>query len=174
MRRAHVSGPEGAGVTLRHASADIVEVAAFRGHGAQVRALAAKDGWPLPQMGQVLPARGGLTLCVRPERWLLLAPPGAVGASQRNWQDALGSRAASLDVSSALHALYLGGKAWRSMLARGSRIDLDPLVFVPGCAAATLIAQVSVILAALGENLLILTPATTARHVREWLLSTSA
>jgi len=173
-----VSGPEpvrgGAGVRLRHASTDIVDVAAFRGLAAQVRALAAERGWPLPEMGQVRTVPGGLALCVRPERWLLLAPRGAVGAMQRSWQDALGRHGVSLDCSAALHPLHVSGKAWRSMLARGSRIDLDPRVFAPGCAAATLIAQVSVILTALGENLLILTPATTARHLREWLVSTAA
>jgi heterotetrameric sarcosine oxidase gamma subunit len=167
-------GTDAAGVILRHASTDIVEVAAFRGQATQVRALAAERGSALPGTGQVRSTRAGLALCVRPERWLLLAPRGAVGAMQRSWQDALGSRAVSLDASCALHALHVSGKAWRSMLARGSRIDLDPTVFAPGYAAATLIAQVSVILAARGEDLLILTPATTARHLREWLLSTGA
>jgi heterotetrameric sarcosine oxidase gamma subunit len=162
-----------AGVRLRELSADVVEIAAFRECGAQVRALAAERGWLLPQIGQVRHAPGGVALCVRPERWLLLSAKGATGALQHDWQSALGNAAASLDASSGLHALYLDGKAWRSMLARGSRIDLDPVMFTVGTAAATLIAQVSVILAGLAEGVMILTPASTARHLREWLLATS-
>jgi heterotetrameric sarcosine oxidase gamma subunit len=162
-----------AGVLLRAAHADIVEIAPFRERATEVRSLAAQRGWRLPEMGQVLHSPEGLALCVRPQRWLLLSAQRPVGAAQAAWRNAIADRAAVLDASSALCALHLSGKAWRSMLARGSRIDLDPQRFASGSAAATLIAQVSVILAVLGESLLLLTPATTARHLREWLHSTS-
>jgi sarcosine oxidase gamma subunit len=59
------------------------------------------------------------------------------------------------------------------MLARGCRLDLDPVEFPAGHAAATHMAQVSVIIAALPSGIMLLTPATTARHVREWLASTA-
>jgi len=42
-----------------------------------------------------------------------------------------------------------------------------------GAVAATIMAQVSVIFAALPSGLLLLTPSTTARHFREWLASTA-
>ena len=59
------------------------------------------------------------------------------------------------------------------MLARGCRLDLDPAVMPTGSAVATVIAQVAVTLVAMPAGLLLLTPSTTARHLREWLLSTS-
>jgi len=70
--------------------------------------------------------------------------------------------------------LYLAGAGARELLTRGCRLDLDRGAFPPGSAAATLIAQVSVILAALDSGFLLLTPATTARHLREWLLASGA
>jgi sarcosine oxidase gamma subunit len=54
---------------------------------------------------------------------------------------------------------------------RGCRLDLDPDVFPAGSAAATIMAQVSVTIMALSSGVLLLTPATTARHFYEWLAS---
>jgi sarcosine oxidase gamma subunit len=59
------------------------------------------------------------------------------------------------------------------MLARGCRLDLEPTLFPPGRAAATIIAQVPVTLAALASGMLLLTPATTGRHLRHWLAATA-
>src|SRR5204863_169827 len=51
-------------------------------------------------------------------------------------------------------------------------LDLDRELVRPGRAAATLMAQVAVILARLPAGLVLLAPASTARHVREWLIAT--
>jgi sarcosine oxidase, subunit gamma len=153
--------------------ADIVEIVAFRARARDVADLAAVHGWSLPAMGCVQRTAAGIALCVRPERWLLLAPQRTTGSRQRGWHAALAGAGASLDASSALVIVHLAGFAWRAMLARGCRVDLERQAFGPGTAAATHIAQVQVILAALGEGVLLLTPATTAQHLHEWLLATA-
>jgi sarcosine oxidase subunit gamma len=111
---------------------------------------------------------------VRPERWLLLSAPAAPAAAAHTWQSLCSGQAAVVELSSALSALLLGGVAARTVLTRGCRLDLDPEVFPPGHAAATIMAQVSVIVAALPAGVLLLTPASTARHFREWLTAVAA
>lgn len=108
---------------------------------------------------------------MRPGRWLLLLPPDSPGANAASWQRPCAGVAAALDLSSGLVALHLAGTRLREVLSRGCRLDLDPRVFPPGRAAATIMAQVSVILALLPAGLVLLTPTSTARHVREWLAS---
>jgi sarcosine oxidase subunit gamma len=60
------------------------------------------------------------------------------------------------------------------VLARACRLDLHPSAFVPGSTAATSMAQVHVVLAALPGGWLLLTPSSTARHFSEWLATTAA
>jgi len=91
-------------------------------------------------------------------------------ASAARWQGLLGTSGAVVELSAGLAAFFLAGASAREALKRGCRLDLDPSVFAPGCAAATHMAQVAVTLAALPDGLLLLTPASTARHLREWLL----
>jgi len=129
-------------------------------------------GGTLPACGQVALRRDGVALAVRPGRWMVLSAPAAAGVAAAGWQSAVGHTAAVVELSSALTALHLGGRGVRQMLARGCRLDLDPGVFAPGVAAATLIAQVSVTLAALRDGLLLLTPTSTAQYFEEWLAST--
>jgi heterotetrameric sarcosine oxidase gamma subunit len=170
-----VSAPEAAaspvppGVTLATALADVVELGARRERAQVLKALAARRGLALPPCGRVVAARDTLCLCVRPERWLLLTAPAAAGAAASRWQEACTGMAAVADLSSGFLALHLAGTHAREALARGCRLDLDPHVFPAGHAAATIIAQVAAILAALPAGVLILTPASTARHFRAWL-----
>jgi heterotetrameric sarcosine oxidase gamma subunit len=175
-----VSAPEpaapavqGAGVRIAACPTDCIELAAFCGRSAELEGIAGRRGLRLPACGQVARAGGQLLLSVRPQRWLLLGAPAAAGASAALWQGACAGVAAAIDLSSALTALHLAGPAVRELLARSCRLDLDPDAFPPGSAAATIMIQVSAILAALPSGLLLLTPATTARHMREWLLDTA-
>jgi len=175
-----VSAPEpaalavqGAGVRIAACPTDCIELAAFSGRSAELEGIAAGRGLRLPACGQVARAGGQLLLSVRPQRWLLLGAPGPAGASAALWQGACAGVAAAIDLSSALTALHLAGPAVRELLARSCRLDLDPDAFPPGSAAATIMIQVSAILAALPSGLLLLTPATTARHMSEWLLDTA-
>jgi heterotetrameric sarcosine oxidase gamma subunit len=172
-----VSAPEAVsiaarpGVALGRFAADIVEVGAYRGRAQELAAVARAQGVTLPQFGRMSAQPSCLSLCVRPQRWLLLTPPAAPGAAAAGWQRHCAAAGAAVDLSSGLAAAYLDGPAMRDALARGCRLDLDPEVFAAGHAAATIVAQVSIILAALGPGLLLLTPATTAAHLIDWLES---
>jgi sarcosine oxidase subunit gamma len=150
-----------------------VEIAALRGRARDLEKIAERKGIQLPAFGRVAVGPNQLALCVRPERWLLLAPPASPGATAGVWQAACAGCGVAIDLSSGLSALHLAGPAAREMLVRGCRLDLDPAVFPPGRAAATIMAQVSVILASLASGMLLLTPSSTSRHFREWLTSTA-
>ena len=157
------------GVRLRQCGTDIVQLASFRGRARDLETIASRRGLQLPAFGQVASATDQMAVCVRPERWLLLTPSAAPGANATNWQAACSGCAVALDLSAALVALHLSGSAVLDVLVRGCRLDLDPEVFPAGSAAATIMAQVSVTVMALSSGVLLLTPATTARHLYEWL-----
>jgi sarcosine oxidase, subunit gamma len=175
-----VSAPEASavkempGVRLAACPADVVELAAYRARRPDFEQLTAAHGVTLPAAGRCAARNTRLALSVRPGRWLLLTPPALPGSTAARWSEALTGLGAALDLSGALAALLLAGPAVREMLARGCRLDLRPEAFPTGSAAATIMVQVPVTLAALGAGVLILTPATTARHLHEWLLETSA
>lgn len=166
-----MSGAEG--IALAACPADVVELAAFRDLAGEVERLAGERGVRLPGPGGVAARNGRLALSVRPARWLLLAPPEPPGESAAPWQAASGGRAAVVDLSSALAAFLLTGPAVAAMLARACRLDLEAAAFPVGTAAATIMVQVPAILARLTPGMLLLTPATTARHLRDWLVSSS-
>jgi sarcosine oxidase subunit gamma len=175
-----VSGPEPLapragppGVALASCAADIVELAAFRERAVDLERFATERDVTLPGPGGIVARSGCLTLSVRPGRWLLLAPRASPGANAARWQEASSGRAAIMDVSSALVAFLLSGPAAHEMLARACRLDLDAGAFPVGRAAATIMVQVPAVLARLTPGMLLLTPATTARHLREWLVATS-
>jgi sarcosine oxidase subunit gamma len=162
---------EGGAVRIAACRADSIELAAFSGRAAELAGIAKQRGLPLPAFGHVAWAAGQVALSVRPQRWLVLSAPEAAGTAAALWHSACAGVGAAIDLSSAQTVLHLAGPAVRELLARSCRLDLDPDAFPPGSAAATIMMQVSVILAALPSGLLLLTPATTARHVREWLLA---
>jgi sarcosine oxidase, subunit gamma len=164
-----VSGPEG--ITLASCPADIVELAAFRERAVDLERLAAGWAISLPRPGGVVAHSGRVALSVRPGRWLLLAPPADPGAGAAHWHELCGGRAAAVELSSAFATFLLTGPALGEMLARGCRLDLG--AFPVGGAAATIMVQVPAILARLTGGMLLLTPATTVRHLREWLVRTS-
>ncbi len=159
----------GTGVGLAACPMDIVELAVLRGGTADLTRAAAARGLELPSLGRLAAWGKGFALAVRPGRWLVLEPPAATGATLAQWQQPCAGAAAAIELTCALNAFCLAGAAAREVLARGCRLDLEPRAFPAGRAAATLMVQVSVLLAALPEGWLLLTPATTARHLREWL-----
>lgn len=158
-----------AGVRLRCGALDIVQIAARRGRANQLERIARGRAVQLPALGRVALGADQLALCVRPERWLLLSAPASPGATARVWHMAGAGAGTAVDLSSGVAALHLAGAAASEVLLRGCRLDLDAEAFPVGAAAATLIAQVSMILAALPSGVLLLTPSSTARHVRAWL-----
>jgi heterotetrameric sarcosine oxidase gamma subunit len=168
-REAEATVSEAAGCELASCALDIVELAAFRARASELSGIARGLGLELAAPGRVAVGSGLLSLSVRPGRWLLLLPPDSPGAQAARWQTACAGVAAVVDHSSGLVALHLTGGPLREVLSRGCRLDLDPQAFPPGRAAATIMAQVSVILARLPAALVLLTPVSTARHVSEWL-----
>jgi heterotetrameric sarcosine oxidase gamma subunit len=162
-----VSAPD---LALAVVSADILEVASFAGAAAELVRRVGEAGSTLPPLGRVSAAPSGLVLAVRPDRWLMVLTPAPSGTSAARWQELLGVSGAVVELSAGLTALFLAGASAREVLKRGCRLDLDPEVFPAGCAAATHMAQVAVTLVALPGGLLLLTPASTARHMREWLM----
>lgn len=161
------------GVRLATCPTDAVEVAAFRERSAALERLAAARGVQLPATGRCVRHDGGLALSVRPLRWLLLTAPALPASAAARWSEACGDQAAVVDLSGALAAFHLAGPAVPEMLARGCRLDLRAEAFPTGSVAATIMVQVPVTLAALAAGVLLLTPATTARHLHEWLRETS-
>jgi heterotetrameric sarcosine oxidase gamma subunit len=162
-------GDDNVGVRVADCAADIVEIAALRNGARMLQDIAAERLVPLPARGRLGLAANALILGVRPERWLLLSPPAAPGAVAQFWRAACADCGIAVELSSALTALYVSGPAVREVLSRGCRLDLDPHFFPAGSAAATIMAQVPVVLAAYPSGVLLLTPSTTARHFREWL-----
>jgi len=163
-----------AGLTCAPLATDIIELAALRDRVHVVRTLGARRGLNFPAFGRIAAARDILVLSVRPERWLLLTPPAPPGAALASWHGACAGCAAAVELSSALTVLHLAGPAVRDVLARGCRLDLHPDVFPAASAAASHMAQVPVVLAALPAGWLLLTPSSTARHFREWLNAAAA
>jgi len=157
------------GVRISRCAASVLEICAARGGDDALRAHALGQGLEWPGVGRAAAGAQQLVVCVRPARWLLLEPPGSDAARAerlRSWSAAAG---AVVDLSAGLAALCMQGARVPDVLARGCRLDLDPRVFAPGHAAATIIAQVPVTLASLPAGLLLLTPASTARHVVDWI-----
>jgi sarcosine oxidase, subunit gamma len=152
-----VSAPE---LALATVPADILEVGTWQG----------RDPAPvLPPLGRVSAAASGLVLAVRPQRWLMVLEPAAPLTNAARWQELMGTSGAVVELSTGLAAYFLAGASAREVLKRGCRLDLAAEVFPAGGAAATHMAQVAVTLAALPGGLLLVTPASTARHLREWL-----
>ena len=163
-----------AGMSCARVQADIIELAGLRERTQVLKALAARRALPLPPVGWVAAARDTLVLCVRPQRWLVLSVPAAAGVALSGWRAAGAACAAAIELSSGLSALHLAGPAVLEVLARGCRLDLHPSAFVAGSVAATSMAQVQVIIAALPAGWLLLTPSSTAQHLREWLAAAAA
>jgi heterotetrameric sarcosine oxidase gamma subunit len=163
------------GIAVRLHGAEIIEVAALRSGATAAQRFGTGCGEPLPAFGRVTLGSHQLALSVRPARWLLVDPDASDVPSARaaRWRAGCTASAVVTELSSALCAFTVTGIQAREMLARGCRLDLDPQVFPPGSAAATVMAQVPVILAALPHAMLLLTPASTAAHFGEWLDATA-
>jgi heterotetrameric sarcosine oxidase gamma subunit len=167
-----VSAPEAA-VTLASCPADIVELAAFRERASDLARLAAGRNIELAGPAATATRSARLTLSVRPGRWLLLTPAAAPGTAAALCRELCADSAAVVDLSAALSAFLLTGPAVAEMLSRACRLDLEAPAFPAGRAAATILVQVPAILAQLTAGMLLLTPATTAQHLREWLVAAS-
>ena len=173
VRDGGVSVAAEVGVQLSDYRADAVEIAALRGRVRELEGIAATRGLSLAGFGRVVATGRWLTLSVRPERWLVLQTATAAGTRAAQWQTACTGVGAVVDQSSALIVLHLAGPLARELLARSCRVDLHEGSVPTGRAIATVMAQVQVIIAAIPSGMLVLTPVTTARHFREWLIASA-
>jgi heterotetrameric sarcosine oxidase gamma subunit len=172
-----VSAPESSreaqGCALSESAAQITELCALRGTAQTLATLVAARYAPLPACGEVSCDAAGLWLSTRPGRWLRVSPQATAAPVNKLalWREVAHSGGIAVDLSSAQVLYVLTGDESREVLARGCRLDLDRSVLPAYRAAATVMAQVSVTLVVLPEAMLLLTPASTARHFREWLES---
>lgn len=146
----------------------IVQVAAWRDGTAEVVSRLRTAGWELPEFGHAWFAPQRLALSVVPQRWLLIdEKPDSTLLG--DCTAAVGESAAVVELTAARSAWRVTGDAARTALAAGCRLDLDPAVFPPGTAAATLIAQVHSVVVAHPECLLLLCSSSVAGHFGDWL-----
>lgn len=169
-----MSAPEApGGVRIRPCAIAVSELCAARGRSEEFAARSRQLGAPLPTIGHVAMRAAQLLLCIRPARWLLLEAHAHDAAAARDphaWPLAA-DPGAVIDLSGGMEAFVLQGSRALECMARGCRLDLDPQQFPVGRTAATIMAQVPVTLASLPAGLLLLTPASTARHFHEWLVA---
>jgi heterotetrameric sarcosine oxidase gamma subunit len=161
------------GVQLSDYRSDVVEIAALRGRVREIEGVAATRGLSLPGFGRVVATGRWLTMSVRPERWLVLQAATLAGARAAQWHTACMGLGVAVDLSSALSVLHLAGPGARELLARSCRVDLHEAGLPTGRVITTVMAQVGVVIAAIPSGLLVLTPSSTARHFREWLIGST-
>lgn len=161
------------GIELIEYRSDVIEITARPGRNRELEGVAAARGLTLPGFSRVVSTARWLTMSVRPERWLVLQASTPGGARAAQWQSACTGIATVVDLSSALALLHLSGPMARELLARSCRVDLHESGLPTGRAIATIMAQTAVVIAAIPAGLLVLTPSTTARHFREWLLESA-
>jgi heterotetrameric sarcosine oxidase gamma subunit len=154
---------------FERSQADLVEVIARRGRHRDVVYAGRARHLVLPPPGEAHWSDDYVTLCTRPDRWWVIAPERPCAETAARISALLGTGAIVVDQSSGYVVFDLIGIEWRNRLSFGCRIDLDPEVFRPGHVAATLIAQVNVILIPHPTGLFALVPSTYARHVEIWL-----
>ena len=160
--------------SIRCCTLDIAEICAARGRAPELAAAMRERGIGLPEIGRIAVGADRFVLCIRPARWLVMSahdPSGARAdaAAAAPWRHAGDALGASIDLSGAHTAFLLQGARSVEVLSRGCRLDLDPRVFSTGSAAATIIGQVQVLLAALPAGILVFAPSSLARHFRDAL-----
>ncbi len=162
-----------AGVELSEYRSDVIEITARPGRTRELEGIAAARGLTLPGFSRVVSTVRWLTMSVRPERWLILQASAPAGARAAQWQTTCAGIGTAVDLSSASALMHLAGPMARELLARSCRVDLHESALPTGRAVATIMAQTAVVIAAIPSGLLVLTPSTTARHFREWLIDSA-
>jgi sarcosine oxidase subunit gamma len=131
-------------------------------------------GVPLPLQANRVAGMGALrTLWLGPDEWLVTAPPGLspdlIGRLRRA---VAGRRGAIVDLSADRAIIEIAGPHARTLLQKGTGIDLHPRVFAPGQCARTLFATLPVIIDQVGAGPVyrLFVPRSAARWLAEWLI----
>lgn len=165
-----MSAPDrAADVRFARVPADVVEVIAKRGRHRDVIYAGRSRQLPLPTVGTVEWSDAYLTFATRPDRWWIVMSVGPCGEAASRIGALLGTGVVAVDHSSGYDLIDLVGAAWRSLLACGCRIDLDANHFQPGQVAATVLAQVPIMLVPHPSGIFLLSPSTYTVHLEAWL-----
>jgi sarcosine oxidase subunit gamma len=154
-RQAQPAGADGAGLIIseRRLPAQVI----LRGEGGDPAFLAAVEraiGVAPPVGPNTVASHQDIDLLwLSPEEWLVVAPAGTeAGLIERLDQALTGLHAGAVDVSDARAVIRLEGAAARTVLAKGTPLDLSPHVLSPGRSAETTLARASVILRPAGTT----------------------
>lgn len=135
------------------------------------QAFEAQFGLPLPQPRQAVLGNGKAILSAGPQRWYLFGGADLGAAPASLWPEGTG---ALIRQAQGRVLFALSGEGARSLLAKGTSIDLHPQVFAVGACAATALAGVGVTLARTGEDdYLLCVPRSYARWLWDWILLSS-
>lgn len=146
-RMAAVSSPA---CTLR--ALPLALLLSVRARGAACRRVAAALGVPaLPGHGPMVAWAGGRVTWLRPDEWLVEAPPPSRLALVAALAEAVGegtpeAEGAVVELSASRHALELSGARTRDVLAAVCALDLHPRAFPVGHATQTLLVRAPVLL----------------------------
>ena len=164
-------GPAGVRLVDRRGLA-LGQLFARRGRQAELARLL---GLPLAP-GRSAAGDGHLALPLAPGQWMLLAEGGADGAFCRAIAGRIGELGCISEQSHARAVLRVSGARARDLLGKGCRLDLHPRVMRPGACAATVMAQVGVLLHQVDEvpGYDLLVPSGLARSFWEWLEESAA
>jgi sarcosine oxidase subunit gamma len=132
------------------------------------------EGVPLPLTPNRVAGRGQLrSLWLGPDEWLITAPqglaPDLIGRLRRAVAE---RRAAVVDLSASRAIIEIAGPQARTLLQKGSGIDLHPREFGPGQCAQTVFAKLPVIIDQLSAVPVyrLFVRRSAARWLAEWLI----
>jgi sarcosine oxidase subunit gamma len=131
-------------------------------------------GVPLPlQPNRVASMRELRTLWLGPDEWLVTAPRGIAPDLFGRLSRALAGRHATVtDLSASRAVIEIAGDRARSLLEKGSGLDLHPRAFGPGQCAQTVFAKLPVIIDQLSPAPLyrLFVRRSAARWLADWLI----
>ena len=145
-------GAPGVTLSVRHPMS-IVTIIARKGQSAALgKAIEAAYKCPLPGVGESA-AKGALTFhWCGPEQYYAVAEGMVDGELYRELKARLDGLASCSDQSHGRIILRIAGPKARTLLAKGTPVDLHPSVFGPGKSAVTQMAHVGVHLAQTGRD----------------------
>ncbi len=174
-RGGELSGPPGL-VVREQPPQPCVQLAARAGSVAALAETMRPLGLTLPGPGGWSAGGGWRAIWVGPERWLVFGPASDRDDIERSLRDRLGPLASVSDQSDARVVLRLSGPRVREALSKGIGIDLHPRAFSAGRAAATLAAQIGVVIWQLDDapTYELAVARSYAGSLAEWLVGAAA
>jgi sarcosine oxidase subunit gamma len=166
-----------AGVRLhRRGDVAMASLAPWRGQsGGLAATMNDHFGIELPSGPRCVKAAGVTALGLGPDRWLLVN-----GTADGTFVDTLAARlagvAAVTDQSASSVIFHIAGEKARDLLAKGVNLDLHPAAFAEDAVAATMVAQISILLWRLdtADGYCIAVPRSWVGGFLRWLTESAA